>query len=159
MSYINKQLYGSVLPKEVTIFKQEIINEVQEIGEYNPPMERLLGTSITMEVDHMEFIETEVGISNEGQKLTGTKLLVQLSIGEQTTYVGDHPTQPVHAEYFESHRTFFVIMPETIDGLSICDYKDKLIVTPYLEDLETRMLDCRHIQKCIMVLIDVTLEK
>ncbi|MFI3201246.1 MAG: hypothetical protein R3Y54_06955 [Eubacteriales bacterium] len=157
MSYINKQLYGNVIPKEVAIFKQEIINEVQEISQDNPSMERLLGTTITVDVEHMEIIETEVGVSNEGQRLSGIKLLVQLSICEQTSYVGDHCTQPVHGEYFESHRSFFVIMPETIDGRSVCDYQDELQVTAYIEDIETRMLDSRHLQKCIMLLINVTL--
>ncbi len=157
MLYFNQNFQGSPLPKDSKIFKQEIINEVQTLNEQIPPMERLLNTVISVDVDDIELIETEVGISNEGQKLTGTKLLVKLRLQEKTTYVGDHKTQPVHAEYFESRRNFFVILPETIDGLDVCEYKDRLVVTPYIEDVETRMLDCRHLQKCIMLFIDVRL--
>ncbi|MFI3174033.1 MAG: hypothetical protein R3Y53_02380 [Bacillota bacterium] len=159
MSYFNQNFQGSTLPTDSAIFKQEIINEVQALNEKNPPMERLLGTVISVDIDGIEFIETEVGISNEGQKLTGTKLLVKLRLQEKTTYVGDHKTQPVHAEYFESRRNFFVILPEKIDGLDFCEYQDRLIVTPYIEDVETRMLDDRHLQKCIMIFIDVRVSK
>lgn len=140
------------MPAEVTVFKQEIINEVQQIGDASPDMERLLDTLISVTVTETQLVETEKGISNEGQVLSGYKLLVKLCIEEKTMYVADYKTQPVHAEIFKTHKSFFVILPEDIDQ---CDIEENLVVTPYIESLEAKMLDPRHIQKCIMLLINV----
>ncbi len=136
--------------KEVTIFKQEIINEIQKLKDDRPDIERLLDTLISIEVLKTEFVKTEKGVSQEGQILTGNKLLVKLCIKEKTKYVADYKTQPVHVEFFETYKSFFIILPDYIDE---CD--ENIVVTPIIENVETKMLDHRHIQKSIMLLLNV----
>lgn len=120
-------------------------------------MERLLNTLVSVSVESTKLIRTEKGLSNEGQNLSGYKLLVKLRLREKVMYVADRCTQPVHASHYEDIQNFFVILPETIDNVTVCDlYKyGKLLVTPYVECVETRMLDPRHVHKCVMLLIDV----
>ncbi|MFI3115608.1 MAG: hypothetical protein R3Y12_05660 [Clostridia bacterium] len=140
------------IPEKVSVFKQEIINEVQEIGLDSPDIERLLDTLISVTVKDFKLVKTEKGVSNEGQILSGNKLLVNICIKEKTMYVADYKTQPVHAECFETHKSFFIILPEDANE---CDIEENLKVTPYIESFEAKMLDARHIQKCIMLLINV----
>jgi len=145
------------LPETATNFKEEIINEILEIPCQKPDMERLLNVIVSTNVEEIKLIKTEKGLSNEGQKLSGYKLIVKLKISEKVMYVANYPTQPIHAAHYDDVKNFFVILPEEIDGVPVCDlikYK-KLIVTPYIECVESRMLDARHIQKCVMLLIDV----
>ena len=145
------------LPEKVKYFKEEIINEILEIPCQKPDMERLLNTIVSTNVEEIKLIKTEKGLSNEGQNLTGYKLLVKLWISEKVMYVADYPTQPIHAAHFDDVKNFFVILPEQIDGVDVCELikYNKLIVTPYVECVEARMLDERHIHKCVMLLIDV----
>lgn len=145
------------LPEEVKYFKEEIINEILEIPCQKPDMERLLKAMVWTNIESTKLVKTEKGLSNEGQKLTGYKLVVKIRISEKVTYVADVCTQPMHAAHYENIKNFFVILPEEIDGEDICDLlkHNKLIITPYVECVEARMLDKRHIQKCVMLLINV----
>lgn len=145
------------LPATVKYFKEEIINEILEIPPQKPDIERLLNTLVSVNVDSLKLIRTEKGLSNEGQNLSGYKLLVKVRIREKVMYVADQCSQPVHASHYEDVRNFFVILPEEIDDIPVCNlYKSgKLLVTPYVECVETKMLDKRHIHKCVMLLIDV----
>ena len=157
MSFKTNYSPNMKLPETVTNFKEEILNEILEIPCQKPDMERLLQTLVSTNVEEIKLIKTEKGLSNEGQNLTGHKLIVKLKISEKIMYVADYPTQPIHAAHYDDIKNFFVILPEEIDGVCVTDLikTKKLIVTAYVECVEARMLDERHIQKCVMLLIDV----
>ncbi|MGL5066533.1 MAG: hypothetical protein ACRC6T_01720 [Sarcina sp.] len=145
------------IPEYSKYFKEEIINEILAIPCQKPDMERLLKTLVDVTVEDKKLIKTEKGLSNEGQILTGYKLVVKLRIKEKITYVADHCTQSVHAAHFETIKNLFIIIPEEIDGEDICKIfkKGRLSITPYVECVESRMLDERTIHKCVMLLVDV----
>ncbi|WP_024615452.1 hypothetical protein [Clostridium sp. Ade.TY] len=145
------------LPEEVKYFKEEIINEVLTLPDKKPNMERMLKPLVSISVEDKKLIKTEKGLSNEGQNLTGWKLVVKLRIKEKITYVADRCTQSVHAAHYETIQNLFIILPEKIDGELVCDLfkKSKLSITPYVECVEARMLDNRSIHKCVMLLVDV----
>lgn len=145
------------LPETSRYFKEEVINEILEIPCQKPDMERVLKTLVSATVESTKLIRTEKGLSNEGQNLTGYKLVVKVRISEKITYVADYTTQPMHAAHYENIKNFFVILPEQIDGEDVCTLlkHKKLSITPYVECVEARMLDERHIHKCVMMLVDV----
>ncbi|MGL4990671.1 MAG: hypothetical protein ACRCYE_05120 [Sarcina sp.] len=157
MSFRTDYSPNQSMPKEMEYFKEEIINEILTIPEQKPDMERLLKTLVDVTVEDKKLIKTEKGLSNEGQILTGYKLIVKLRIKEKVTYVADHCTQSVHAAHYETIKNLFIIIPETIDGEDVCVLlkRGKLKVTPYLECVESRMLDERTIHKCVMLIVDV----
>lgn len=157
MSFNNQYSPNIKLPETAKYFKEEIINEILEIPCQKPDMERLLNILVSANVEDIKLIKTEKGLSNEGQHLTGYKLLVKLWISEKVMYVADHCSQPIHAAHYDDVKNFFVILPEKIDGVDVCELikRKKLIVTPYVECVESRMLDKRCIHKCVMLLIDV----
>ncbi|WP_373601621.1 hypothetical protein, partial [Paraclostridium bifermentans] len=129
---------SQTLPLEAKYFKEEIINEILEIPKEKPDIENILNTLVWPEIESFKIIETEKGISNEGQNLTGFKLLVKVKLNEKITYVADHCSQPVHAAHFESVKTMFVVLPEMIDGEKTCVLlnKGKLSIMPYIECVE-----------------------
>lgn len=143
---------NQTLPEEVSYFKEEIINEILSIPCQKPDMERLLKTLVDVTVEDKKLIKTEKGLSNEGQALTGYKLVVKLRIKEKITYVADECTQSVHAAHYETIKNLFIIVPEVIDGENVCNLikKGRLSITPYVECVESRMLDCRTIHKCVV---------
>ncbi|MEF9934297.1 MAG: hypothetical protein RR539_05475 [Clostridium sp.] len=157
MSFRQDYSPNQSLPQNVKYFKEEIINEILTIPDQKPDMERVLKALVSVNVESIKLIETEKGISNEGQNLTGYKLIVKLRIKEKLTYVADRCTQPVHAAHYENVKSLFVILPETIDGERTCDLikRNKLNVVPYVECVEARMLDERHVHKCVMLFVNV----
>lgn len=149
--------HQGLLPEKVEYFKEELISEVLTLPSNRPDMERVLDIAVWPEVQDVNLVETKVGMSNEGQYLTGLKLVIDIKFKEKVTYVACEPTQSVHADQFECLKTIFVIVPEMINNTSIHDLlrSGRLQVTPYIEAIKFRMLDCRHIHKCIMVFVDV----
>lgn len=148
---------NQVLPENVQYFKEEIINEILTIPCSSPDIERLLKTLVDVTVEETKIIKTEKGLSNEGQILTGSKLVIKLRIKEKITYVADECRQSVHASSYENIKNTFIILPEEIDGEQVCNLlkKGKLRITPYVECVESRMLDKRTIHKCVMLIVDV----
>lgn len=147
----------NVLPKNTKYFKEEEVTEILTIPCQKPDMENLLSVIVSPEIENIRLIDTEVGKSNEGQVLTGKKLVIELRIREKITYVADEITQSVHAAHYETLKSFFVIVPEEIDGKDVCDLirANRVTVTPFVETVQTRMLDKRNIFKCLLIFIDV----
>lgn len=154
---VNVGTSQNMLPITAKYFKEEIISEVLTIPSQKPNMERILKTLVSPEVVDFKLIETEVGYSNEGQNLTGYKLVVEVNIKEKITYVADEKTQSVHAAHYENMKSIFVVLPKEINGEEICELirANRLAITPYIEAVKTRMIDCRTISKCVMLFIDV----
>lgn len=149
----------NILPTNCKYFKEEIISEVLTIPCPKPDMERILKTLIQAEIVDMKIIETEVGYSNEGQNLTGYKLVVELNIREKISYVADECRQSVHGANFESIKSIFIVIPKTLNGVDTYELfqEGKILVTPYIEAVTARMLDKRTIHKCIMLFLDTTI--
>ena len=150
-------LQQNMLPKEAKYFKEELVSEILTIPPQKPDIERILDILVWPEVVNIKFIDTPVGMSNEGQYLSGNKLVVEINLKEKVTYVACEPTQSVHAAHYETLKSMFVILPSEIDGKSMCDLvrADRIQVTPYIEASKFRMLNERTIHKCVMVFLDV----
>lgn len=147
----------SILPKTSKYFKEEDICKMLYIPCQKPDMEKLLDILVWPEVTDVKAIETIEGTSEEGQNLTGVKLIVELKINEKITYVADDARQSVHSAHFEDLKSVFVILPKEINGNDVCDLVNagRVSVIPYVESVYGRMIDERTIHKCILMFIDV----
>ena len=104
----------SILPKKAIYFKEELLDDVLVVPSQKPDMERILDIVAWAEVEDYKLIETEVGYSHEGQRLTGKKLVTEIKIKEKLTYVADVPEQSGHAAHYEKLKSIFVILPEMV---------------------------------------------
>lgn len=148
-----------MLPENAIYFKEEEISEILPIPSQKPDIENILSVTIFPEVESMRIINTEVGRSNEGQVLTGTELVIELKLKEKITYVADDIAQSVHAVHYENLKSFFVVLPNEVNGNDICDLlrTNRVSVNPYIEAVNVRKLDERTIFKCVLLFIDVKL--
>lgn len=148
---------NKVAVTDIKYFKEEEMSEVLKIPCQKPDMENILSVLVSTEVENIRLVDTEIGKSNEGQVLTGKKLVVELRIKEKVTYVADEITQSVHAAHYEHLKSFFVIVPNEIKGNDVCDLvrSNRVTVTPFVEAVQVRMLDARTICKCLLIFIDV----
>lgn len=150
---------STILPKNVLYFKEELVTEILTIPPQKPDMERILDIMVWPEIVNIKLIDTQVGKSNEGQYLSGAKLVIEVNLKEKVTYVACEPTQSVHAAHYETMKSIFVVVPTIVGGRDICDLvrADRVQVVPYIEATKFRMLDTRNIHKCVLLLLDVTI--
>lgn len=147
------------LPENPIYFKQMAVSEVVTIPEQKPDIEQLVSVAVEAEILAPPIIETPCIKSFEGQTLSGRKLILELKLRQKITYVADEPTQSVHAAHFEkTARSVFVVVPRENNGVPIERLlrQNRLIITPYIEDIYAEQVDKRKIFKNITVLIDVT---
>jgi hypothetical protein len=144
-------------PEEPKYFTQLAIPETITIPEPKPDMEQLLSVAVDASIESVKLIETPVALSNEGQNLSGCKLIIELKLREKVKYVADEPTQTVHAAHYENVlKSIFIIVPCEVNGVSIRRVleRKRLIITPYVEDIYAEMVDKRTIFKNITVFVD-----
>lgn len=153
-----KRCIDGGIPKDIKYFKEEAICEVLTIPCQKPDMERILDIMVWPEIENIRLVDTEEGYSIEGQRLSGTKLVVEVRLKEKVTYVADEITQSVHAAHYETLKSIFVVVPAIIDDKPICNLvkTGRLSVEPYVEDAMWEMIDCRRIHKCVMLFLNVT---
>lgn len=156
----SKRVYNqSILSKNTLYFKEEEFSGVLVLPNNRPNIEEILSVVIFPELESIRLLSTEVGKSNEGQVLTGSKLVIKLNLKEKVTYITDQVTQSSQTVYFEKLKSFFVILPNEVDGKSICELirLNKFIINPYVEHISTRLLDSRTIFECVLLYIGVKL--
>lgn len=143
-------------PEELQYFKEEHINQCICIPEDKPNIDEIVDVFIHPEIIDMRILKSKDGISNEGQKLTGYKLVVQVKLNEKITYISDDGIQSVCALHYEILKSIFIILPEEVEGKSISDMfkSSRIIVNPFIEHTDTRMLDCRNINTSILIILD-----
>jgi hypothetical protein len=140
------------------MFSQVSISEIVKIPEQKPDMEQLVSIVESIDILSTKVVNTGVGTSQEGQILTGKKLIVEVLVKQKVTYVADEPTQSVHAAHFEKPYSIFVVVPAdliaTVDELFL---QEKLVVKPYIEDICGIMVDKRTAFKCTALFLNVEL--
>lgn len=145
-------------PENPKYFTQIAVNERLLIPQPKPDMEQLLSITVDTSIESIKIIDTPIALSNEGQYLSGCKLVIELKIKEKIKYVADEPTQTVHAAHYENLlKSIFIIVPCEVNGISTKELlnKKKVVITPYIEDIYGEMIDKRTIFKNIIIFIDV----
>lgn len=145
------------LPSHVVFFKEELFNEVLEIPCNQPDVVRVIEACVCPKIESFKLVKTYAGVSEEGQKLTGIKLLIELKLTESITYVAKDCEKPIRDVCYENIVTTYVIVPECIHHKRTEELlqQQKLFVKPHIECVEVRKLDKRTIQNCIMLLLNV----
>lgn len=148
---------GNSFPTNPKYFKEETIMEILTLDDNMVNIERIVNIMVDPSVTNVQIIQTETGTSSEGQTLSGYKLLVELNLREKVLYVGCMPTQPVQGAHFEVSKVVYIIPPASINGMSICDLvaAGRIQINPYIEKVHARVLDCRNIQKCVSLFLDM----
>jgi hypothetical protein len=151
------------LPEHPSWFTEISIPEVVTIPCQKPDIEQLISVMVDAKVISTRVVNTPESISREGQVLTGRKLIFEIKLKQKITYVADEPTQSVHAAHFEKViSSVFVIVPKTITisgkdvTIETLLKQNKIVVTPYIEDIFGELKDKRTIFKNITLLVDVT---
>ncbi|HEX9061477.1 MAG TPA: hypothetical protein VF941_14950 [Clostridia bacterium] len=147
------------------IFTEVAIPELVEIPKCKPDIEDLLSIAADIDVISVRLIDTAKGISNEGQNLSGHKLIIELKLRQKVKYIAADPAQSVHAAHFENViNSVYVVVPAALDvgnpavktSIRTLFKQGRLVVTPYIEDIYGELRDKRTIFKNIIVFVHVT---
>ncbi|MGL4736619.1 MAG: hypothetical protein ACRCW2_04100 [Cellulosilyticaceae bacterium] len=131
----------------VTNFKQITLDATFNVPLQKPDMEDISGVTATIDILDSYVIPTASGVSNEGQILTGNKLVVNGVIKIIMTYTALTATQDMYAVYCEIPFGTFIVLP--------IDYKPGYRVEPIaiVEKASYSMEDARKFYVNTAILI------
>lgn len=152
-SILNKEL-----PRKVKYFSEFLVSGNLFIPQDNPDIDNVISLNVYPRIISSKLVETEIGISNDGQSLSGYKLMVEVEIKEKLKYASKNSDQSIHGISFERIiKSVFIVVPGTVNGYRVCDLvrKKQIIVRPYIEDVYVTIKDNRSIFQNIIILVDV----
>lgn len=143
---------GENFPKYVEYFKEDIINEILTIPNTKPKIKKILKNLVDIVIDEKKIIETQKMFSNEGQILTGYKIMTKLRIKEKLTYITDEDVQNMCVIHYQTVKTIFITVPKVINNENIYNLftQGRLQITPYIECIEGRIINSSSIHKCVV---------
>lgn len=131
-----------------TNFKQLSVDENLIIPSVKPDVEDILNTIVDVVIINTTVVKTIKGTSQEGQILTGYKLIIDGILHQKIEYIADEPAQTVHTAEFEVPFSSFIILPENFEEGS------SINVAAYVEDVYVKLLDRRNIFKNVTLRLE-----
>lgn len=120
-------------------FKQDSIDGKFTIPCQKPDIESIIDLQVTPIVTNLELINSPKGISQDGQTLTGKKLLVCITFCMKVIYVAQTCKQTVHSAHKEVSICAYAVVPENTD-IEVCSDPNILIEDIYYLELNPRDL-------------------
>lgn len=138
-------------PFNSDFFKQINLDFIFCIPEQKPNIEQILKVWVKPCIVHQEIVKTPVGLSLEGQNVTGKKLMISGDMKIKIEYVACSSEQPVHTAHTVFPFCSYVVLPS--------DFNENAIITAsaLVEDVLSEQMDLRCIYNNItmMVIADI----
>ena len=137
-------------------FTQLKVPETVTIPEQKPDIEQIVQVLVEGKITNLRLIETPVGESEEGQSLSGEKLVIEGKVHQKIVYVADVEggTQPVHSAEFEIPFSTFIVVPECYVGTVQPGKEDNINVQVCIEDVFIEEVNPRQVIKSSLLFIN-----
>ncbi|MGL4911886.1 MAG: hypothetical protein ACRC3Y_05565 [Romboutsia sp.] len=148
---------NNINTKYSTIFKEYNISHVVSIPSPKPTVKKILESVAHPEVINIKVTDTINRTSNEGQELSGNKLLVDFSIKGRLIYTSYGESGYVHIHNFDTLKSLAITLPKNIDSSNSQGLfkSGRLQVNPYIENVHTRKIDEQNVYTSILLFLDV----
>ena len=136
---ISKTMFKSLCVADIITIPLDC-SDIAEVVDYN----------VSTNLYSVYAISTPIGISNEGQQLTGSKLMVCGNICVNANFISCVPEEPVHSlRNVIPFCTFLVIPTITDANYQLSDVNDTL------EGITIEKVNERQYKICVNLLIDI----
>lgn len=138
-NFINYIGVSNNLPVNISYFKEELFTLICEKKPNAKNIETIISSSIDCTISSISLLDTPIRTSNEGNKLSGKKLIVELDISYGIKYTSDLKEKFLYLLNTCTKKIIYVVVPTEINGVPIEDLlrKKKIGVKPFIEDLYT----------------------
>ena len=133
-----------------TMFKSLCVADVITIPFDCSDIAEVVDFNVSTNLYSVYAISTPVGISNEGQQLTGSKLIVCGNVCVNTNFVACIPEDPVHSLSNVIPFCTYIVIPTTTDtNYQLSD------VNNTLENVVVEKVNARQFKICANLLVDI----
>lgn len=125
------------LPTDIKYFKEETIDSILLKKENSKPIENIVSLMASTKINSIKLLNTPMRISNEGKRLSGKKILVDINILYTIRYTSNTLEKYLYLLKHDVNKILYIVVPKEIDDCKIedCVRRKKIQVHPYIEDL------------------------
>ena len=156
---------AKTFPTNSKYFTETYFSDILQIPSQSKDISQILSSRASAQIVNSKIIKTPVKISNEGQNLLGYKLLVEIDIIQNLTYLeyalgcncySDNPVRYVTLK--DTLKSVFVVLPCQIYGEDVESLirRNKFKVIPYIENVSIQQISCREFSSNVDIFVDVT---
>lgn len=141
--------------KEPSFFTQFICEENIVVPHKKPDIEDIVSVIVDPEIVSLRIINTPIGCSAEGQKLTGKKLSIEIKMRQKIVYISKTEKQSVHVVENEFYKSTYIIVPKLIYGSDVEHLLNQkyIDVDVKVENTSAIKVDERNIYKNVILFI------
>lgn len=135
--------------------KEDAFCEILYIPSHKPDLGRLLDIVVLPEALDYTTVPTTEGLSFEGDRLTGLKIIFQINFTIKISYTSIHTSPTVHSVHYNHLKTVSFNIPETSytpDLLHLIEC-NQLTLSPLITSIYTKTIDCRSTYAYIKLLV------
>ena len=125
------------LPTNIKYFKEDLFDTVFSKKDETTKIHTIISISVDCKINSIKLVNTSSRTSNEGQRLSGKKLLVEVKLSYRIKYTTDTKERYLCILKTSHTKIIYIVVPKEVNGFKIEDLvrKNKVSVETYVEDL------------------------
>lgn len=144
---VEYQEVAEYLPLEIESFTQIVVDNQTCLNEEIPNIQSVIKASTEAKINNVRIINTPVGISLDGVKLTGYKLIIEGETKSKIQYVADEFEESVYSMVSKIPFISYIVMPDNFNPMC------RITTSAFIEDIFVERVDSRHIYESISILL------
>ncbi|MGL5381199.1 hypothetical protein [Clostridium sp.] len=158
-SYTNYIGISDDLPINIKYFKEDLFDVMCFKKPNAKDIYDIVSVSVDSNVNSIKVLNTPIRTSNEGSKLSGKKLLVELDFSYSIKYTTNSIEKYLYILNSNTTKIVYIVVPSEIDDIPIEDFvrRKKVVIQPYIEDLyaDIRTPDSIYIRTLLLTNIHI----
>ncbi|MGL4848955.1 MAG: hypothetical protein ACRC28_08500 [Clostridium sp.] len=146
--------------RELRFFSRLPFAKAIDLCKYQPSIATVVSSDVEPTVSSVKLITTPVAISFEGQKLTGYKLLIDISIFQKIIYAsGDCEAKTSSVLKYTDIKSVYVVLPAVYNETALCSLvrNNRFLINPIVEDYSVRVKGPYSLYSYLSLIVDVQL--
>ncbi len=137
------------LPKNIKYFKEDIFTTMIPIKSHN--IDEIISISLDHKIVSTKIINTDIRVSNEGQRLTGKKFLIELNIIFRIKYTSSNIKKYIYVLNYKTPKVIYIVLPTEVNNESINTIirKNKFKIDFFVEDIYAQIRENNIYIKCL----------
>jgi Tol biopolymer transport system component len=133
--------------EKIKYFSQIGFREIITLCDNMPDIQQIISVIADPQILSMKIIETMEGKSQEGQYISGCKLIAEIELKQKILYSTDSTTQSIHVIENTFIQSAYIVVPKSIKGTDIkwLLKENRYYCKVFIEDIVIKKIDERNI--------------
>lgn len=149
------------LPIDIKYFKEELFDSTIHTNPNGKEINKIISVSVNCNTNSIKLVNTKSSTSNEGQTLTGKKLLIELTLNYRIKYTTNTLEKYIYVLKSSMTKIMYIVVPPKINEVKIDELirRKRVSIEPYIEDIYACCRDDHTAYVRTLLLLNANIKK